>query len=354
MKFIVDTGATHSIVNPGVCNPKWKISSQAVTLKTLQTEILSDTIYQIPMFSELGDSCERIYLIECRFHDDYNGIIGNDILRNYSAIVDYSTNQLCINNRTVPLLFPTFRQVKLITPVEKGLIHILEHRNDIGEIIVDESVYNARNFKVEVKTRAKCPDIIYLKEENSWPVTPENYHLIGENSLKDGNRENSLLEKINLDHLNSEEKSELTCILNRYNDLFYETNSNLSFTNVIKHRIITKNEIPIFSKTYRYPYIHKNEVRNQIQEMLESGIIRPSNSPYSDPIWIVPRKDDASGQKKWRLVIDYRKLNENTVDDRFPIPNIEEILDKLGRCMYFSTLDLAKGFHQVEIDERHS
>lgn len=294
MKFIVDTGATHSIVNPGVCNPKWKISSQAVTLKTLQTEILSDTIYQIPMFSELGDSCERIYLIEFRFHDDYNGIIGNDILRNYSAIVDYSTNQLCINNRTVPLLFPTFRQVKLITPVEKGLIHIPEHRNDIGEIIVDESVYNARNFKVEVKTRAKCPDIIYLKEENSWPVTPENYHLIGENSLKDGNRENSLLEKINLDHLNSEEKSELTCILNRYNDLFYETNSNLSFTNVIKHRIITKNEIPIFSKTYRYPYIHKNEVRNQIQEMLESGIIRPSNSPYSAPIWIVPKKDDAS------------------------------------------------------------
>lgn len=66
----------------------------------------------------------------------------------------------------------------------------------------------------------------------------------------------------------------------------------------------------------------------------------------------MPKKDDASGLKKWRLVVDYRKLNEKTIDDRFPIPNIEEILDKLGRCMYFTTLDLAKGFHQVEIDER--
>lgn len=64
-----------------------------------------------------------------------------------------------------------------------------------------------------------------------------------------------------------------------------------------------------------------------------------------------PKKDDSSGQKKWRLVVDYSKLNDNTVDDRYPIPNIDEILEKLGRSMYFTTLDLAKGFHQVEIAE---
>lgn len=61
---------------------------------------------------------------------------------------------------------------------------------------------------------------------------------------------------------------------------------------------------------------------------------------------------DASGNKKWRLVIDYRKLNEKTIDDRYPIPNITDILDKLGRCMYFTTLDLASGFHQIEVDPR--
>lgn len=140
--------------------------------------------------------------------------------------------------------------------------------------------------------------------------------------------------------------------MENYGQLFYETKSNLTFTNAIKHRIITKDDIPVFARTYRYPYIHREEVTKQIREMLESGIIKPSNSPYSAPIWIVPKKDDASGLKKWRIVVDYRKLNEKTVDDRFPIPNIEEILDKLGRCMYFTTLDLAKGFHQVEIDER--
>ena len=84
--------------------------------------------------------------------------------------------------------------------------------------------------------------------------------------------------------------------------------------------------------------------------MLEQGIIRHSVSPWTSPVWIVPKKMDFSGQKKWRLVIDYRKLNEKTIDDRYPIPNITDILDKLGRCNYFSTLDLASGFHQIEVE----
>ncbi|GJQ74985.1 hypothetical protein Trydic_g17515 [Trypoxylus dichotomus] len=75
-----------------------------------------------------------------------------------------------------------------------------------------------------------------------------------------------------------------------------------------------------------------------------------SQSPWSSPIWIVPKKLDASGQQKWRIaVIDYRKVNEKTIDDRYPLPNINDILDKLGRCNYFTTLDLASGFHQIEL-----
>lgn len=65
----------------------------------------------------------------------------------------------------------------------------------------------------------------------------------------------------------------------------------------------------------------------------------------------MPNKKDKSGKQKWRVVIDYRKLNEVTVDDLIPIPNIENILEKLGKANYFSTIDLAKGLHQVLVDE---
>lgn len=87
-----------------------------------------------------------------------------------------------------------------------------------------------------------------------------------------------------------------------------------------------------------------------MKEIIEQGIIRKSNSPYCSPIWIVPKKSDASGKAKFRIVIDYRKLNEITVD-KYPIPVMDEILDKLGRSQYFTTIDLVKGFHQIQMDE---
>lgn len=59
------------------------------------------------------------------------------------------------------------------------------------------------------------------------------------------------------------------------------------------------------------------------------------------------KKADNSGKQKWRIVVDYTRLNDVTVSDKFPIPDIEDIPDKLGKAQYFSTLDLAKGFHQI-------
>lgn len=73
--------------------------------------------------------------------------------------------------------------------------------------------------------------------------------------------------------------------------------------------------------------IHKKELDQQIRKMLKQGVIRQSVSPYNSPL---PKKLDASGERKWRLVVDFRKLNEVTVGDFHPLPNIEDILDQLG------------------------
>lgn len=161
-----------------------------------------------------------------------------------------------------------------------------------------------------------------------------------------------LLEQIRMEHLNEEEKKTLSKVIRNNQECFLAKNQPLTFTNAIKHRIETRDDTPVYTKSYRYPYCHREEVQKQIREMLAQGIIRHTISPWSSPIWVVPKKQDASGKQKWRLVIDYRKLNEKTVDDRYPIPNITEILDKLGRCQYFSTLDLTSGFHQIEVDPR--
>jgi len=86
--------------------------------------------------------------------------------------------------------------------------------------------------------------------------------------------------------------------------------------------------------------------------MLKEEIIRPSRSPYNSPVLVVPKKGfNEDGTPKLRLVIDYKKLNENTIPDRYPMQDPSVILSNLGKAKYFSTIDLESGFHQILMNE---
>lgn len=94
-------------------------------------------------------------------------------------------------------------------------------------------------------------------------------------------------------------------------------------------------------------------VNNEVKELLHNGIIRPSRSPYNNPVWVVDKKGkDEYGNSKKRLVIDFRKLNSITIDDKYPIPQIPVILSNLGKARFFTTLDLKSGFHQITLSEQ--
>lgn len=113
----------------------------------------------------------------------------------------------------------------------------------------------------------------------------------------------------------------------------------------VQLKIVLTDEVPVYQSPRRLPQIEKDEVDKQIEEWLRDGIIQPSCSDYASPIVLVKKKD---GTK--RLCVDYRKLNMKIYKDRYPLPIIEDHIDKLQKGKIFCTLDLANGFFHVPVE----
>lgn len=131
-------------------------------------------------------------------------------------------------------------------------------------------------------------------------------------------------------------------LLLKYQSIFHQPSS-LPPPQQHDHHInllLTANLVNV--RPYRYPHFQKTEIEKQVSELLDFGLIQPSRSPFSSLVLLVKKKDGT-----WRMCVDYRALNSITVRDRFPIPTIEELLNKLGNASWFSKLDLRQGFHQI-------
>ncbi|KAL5516401.1 hypothetical protein EMCRGX_G001711 [Ephydatia muelleri] len=145
--------------------------------------------------------------------------------------------------------------------------------------------------------------------------------------------------------LSREECAKLKTILHHFSDVISVGDGDLGRTNVLRHTINSGDTPPVHQPARRLPFHQRDVVQKMIQGMLQQGIIEPSGGAWASPIVLVRKKDGS-----YRFCVDFRRLNSVTKKDVHPLPRIDDALDTLSGSKWFSTLDLASGYWQVEMD----
>lgn len=141
-------------------------------------------------------------------------------------------------------------------------------------------------------------------------------------------RTQNLKDQLRTDHLNAEEQKLITNLYHEIENIFYLESDYLTFTNELTHCVDTNRTKPIFTKSFCFLHVHKEEVRAQINKMLQKRTIRPFISPWFFNILEVSKEFDSSVTQKCKVVINCRKLNKCIVDDTYPLHKISDLLDQ--------------------------
>ena len=271
-----------------------------------------------------------------------------------STVVENSTGkditicQLGLASRIPKLIYPgddcdNDHDPEDIDDTDEGLTcKQFEQYKTVSDQLVTESEIKSGKTKAKVEIEDLGPDM-----EEDIKTQNQNSDNTNETSIEDHG--SCILDLIDLsglenwpEHLQTEAKE----MLKRNAKVFSKTDMDMGRTNLVKHHIKLTDPVP-FKEAYRgIPSQMYDEVKAHIQEMLNLGAIRPSNSPWASAIVLVRKKDG-----RLRFCIDLRRLNNRTVKDAYSLPKIESILDSLIGAQIFSTLDLKAGYWQVEMAE---
>lgn len=359
--FLIDTGSDVSLIKRDKLKANVKINEKKTNIKGLVNSCitLGNVEASFGIKDELFTHHFHIIREDVNFKSD--GILGIDFIRKFGVKIDCEKEEINIKEKKIKF----YNKDNIVVPARSEIIiNAISNYPDnfVGvsdKLEIETDIFIGSSL-TNVKNKRSIVSIINVSEEEKTIKRPfvqldkycnftDNYR---DNDTANGERIDKILNLINKDHLNSFEKDFVHNICSSYSDIFHLEGESLSCTNAVKHKIVLKKDTaPIHKKPYRLPQIHKDVIKEESRRMLKEGIIRNSNSEWNSPLLVVPKHDNEGLIKKWRVVTDFRKINEVTVGDAFPLPNITEILDQLGNSKYFSKLDLSQGFYQIPIDE---
>jgi len=156
---------------------------------------------------------------------------------------------------------------------------------------------------------------------------------------------NPVLQKLPPD-VTPAQRHQVVDFLREYDDMFSRSAFDMGRTTLVEHMIDTGTQRPIRQPLRRHPRAHLEEIDQQVNELLQNDFIEPAASPWASNVVLVRKKDGS-----YRLCVDYRQLNAATYKDSYPLPHIDTCLGSMNGAVWFSTLDLRSGYHNIPIRE---
>jgi hypothetical protein len=155
-------------------------------------------------------------------------------------------------------------------------------------------------------------------------------------------------EKLCIGEMSNERKGIIEKLIRKYEDIIEYDEEKLGKIKLVKHEIeIKENQEPIMQKRYKETDEKGKFIKKEVEQLLKMGKIRESKSPWASPVTLAKKKG-----ADYRFCIDYRRLNNVMKKDSYPLPRIDELLEKYKTARWFSSLDLAAGYHQIEMEEK--
>ena len=380
LNLLIDTGATMSLVGPHIYKQWYEQQAKPSVLDNLDRPIL--TADGSPL-NVKGTTTVSFVIKGMQFQHlvvvadvGIDGIIGLDFMEKYACSIDIQGRLLVIQGQAVKLhmegkvgCYRVCLGEKLTVPPQSDAIAMCSVKDSHGDIVHDVGIgivepsdtfvksdrglvaRTLADVKTEVPVRImNVSDDAQQLEQGTIvaqysPVSEVFDTVVAVTEHQDvPDYLHDLFEKAK-GNLNSKQTETVRQFLVKYANLFAKDDFDLGKVESVQHEIKTGDAVPIKQPPRRLPVHMQEEVDKHVESMIQKGVVQPSSSPWASPVVLVKKKDGTT-----RFCIDYRKLNDITVKDAYPLPLIDQSLDHLAGAKWFSTLDLFSGYWQVTVN----
>lgn len=395
IKLLIDTGASISLLAKDIITEDRHIMNYTVNLYGVVGKDASiKTLGTVHSIFTIGDNSleSTLHLIDRKYAGPADGYLGYDFLSSYRVIININEMKMIFNLRNTEDILEDNKnqsQDSKLNPIE-DFLYGYNFDDEFEEILLQKNLrkqnktlikphYNKsvkhtkNNYESTSKKKNESDDEysaitkFYKKKFDvldSMGINPPNNeigNILGNREYifsftqedeQKTDRAERIFNKLDLRNSSESERKYIKNICKEFQFQFYLEGDMLKSTDVIKHHIkLIPNAGIVNVRQYRIPQAHREVLKEIVEDYERQGIIEKCQSVYNSPALIVSKKDEVGGKSDYRFVVDYKKLNLVTEIQNFPIPLIDDILNGLSGCEFFTTLDIKGAFHQIVLDE---